>query len=264
MKQLPKHIAITGIYHDSVIKVLSPLNIYHYGLDFRPKSFQFIPEYQALDMLSRHREHKIHWYFQFEHILDPMILKLAKDVSELGTFQNTFIFSTDHLIEVLNKSSNGRNELTNFLQQENFLLELPQDLFSQDLSSGLLHHLRLARYQMKGLSGFIIPFDLLKDLLHQGKLRPSLQQLQSIFSEMEVREHQASNEAYAELFSSQFKIVLKCKWGDNLYISLFDYLAINEIHLSIDAKVETHYRQIDNKKIVNEIRVVRSNFSHSL
>ena len=64
---------------------------------------------------------------------------------------------------------------------------------------------------------------------------------------------------YKKHLSEDKQIVMRIDWNDNVFPSLFDYLDIDLMSFSINDKIEVCYRNVDLKKLTEEMDVIEKN-----
>ncbi len=76
-----KQTCVCGIYNSQTLKILIENNIRRWGFDLRPKSFQFLPTYQLVDLLQQFSYHADCIYLRFSGEKKIVIEKILQDLA---------------------------------------------------------------------------------------------------------------------------------------------------------------------------------------
>ena len=73
-------VRIDGVYDLKTIRFLEEIGIDEYGLDFRPKSFNFIPEHQFLEIMESTYSHHKRYFLLFSAEKEFVVKKIVEDL----------------------------------------------------------------------------------------------------------------------------------------------------------------------------------------
>lgn len=212
---------IEGIYDQRTLKLLKSRQVRDFGFNFSPKSFNFIQEHVFLNDLIPLLEPLDKIYLHFTRSNDPMIRKVLEDLKKAG-IQNTNLF----------------------LECD----EWPTDPNSFGIKYFLNYYpeIEIKNCLGENFSGMIFNFSFFEDLHQRGVLNNFIANFYT---------------HYKKYLTDEKKLIVKIEWNDNVFPSLFDYLDIDLMSFSINSQMEVCYRNVDLKKLANEMEMIKQNKS---
>lgn len=212
------NLKIDGIYDLRTLLHLREMGIGDFGFDFSPRSFSFIQRHVFLKILLPEILLSEKIILKFDSSQDPMIKVLVEDVRNFrGSLENTYI----------ELKSWDQNDLDYFEEKEiPFLL-----VYSKNLKINFSH---------KFLHGVILEYNLLYDIYENNVYF-------NFVTNLLLQLKMASNKELA--------LILSSNWGDDLYAAITESLDFECYSRPINGQVEICYRNVDLKKITNEIHV---------
>jgi hypothetical protein len=210
---------IEGIYDQRTLKLLKSRNIRDFGFNFSPKSFNFIQEHIFLGELIPLLDPKDRIYLHFSRSNDPMIRKVLADLQKVGVEKENIFIECDEWSE-----SPKELGVCYFL---NYYPEI--DLKNCD-----------SIY----FSGLVFSFSFFEDLHKRGVLNNFISNFYTHFK---------------KFLTEDKKIILKIEWNDNIFPSLFDYFDVDLMSFPINSQMEICYRNVDLKKLANEMEFIKAN-----
>ncbi len=212
---------IEGIYDQRTLKHLKGFGLKDFSFDFSPRSFNFIQEYVFLEQLLSMIDSKDRVFLHFSRSNDPMVAKLILDIKISGHNLSNVYFEFDEWAP----------EITPNNFQYNYLLNYGKDFnSSKDLGPNF--------------RGFLFNFDFFEEL-HAKNI------LNSFATNFYTRFHSQ--------ISNDYLMLLRIDWHHNLISSLFDLFEFNLISIPINSKIEICYRNVDLKKLNNEMEILQKN-----
>ncbi|MDO9182994.1 MAG: hypothetical protein Q7U04_11330 [Bacteriovorax sp.] len=214
---------IDGIYDKRTLQHLKSLGLKDFCFDFSPRSFNFIQEYVFLEQILNLLDESDRIFLHFTRSNDPMVMKLILDLKKNGQSLKNVYFEFDEWSEEVSPIDFENNYLINF---------------SKDCDA--------AKLIGKNFKGFIFSFNFFGDL-HSSKL------LNNFASNFYTR--------YQSRLAEESLLLLKIDWNDNLIPSLFELFEFDLISFPINSKIEICYRNVDLKKLSNEMQILqKSNY----
>lgn len=210
---------IEGIYDQRTLKLLKSRSIRDFGFNFSPTSFNFIQEHVFLEQLIPLLDPKDRIYLHFSRSNDPMIKKVLLDLKKIGIDPLNIYIECDEW-------SDSPKELG----VKYFLNYYPE--------------LEIKNCDSSNFSGIIFNFSFFEDLQRKGILNNFIANFYTHFK---------------KYLSEEKKIILKIEWNDNVFSSLFDFLDIDLMSFSINSQIEVCYRNVDLKKLANEMELMKTN-----
>lgn len=214
-------IRIDGIYDQRTLKHLKQTEVRDFCFDFSPRSFNFVQEYVFLEQLIPLLTERDRIFVHFNRSNDPMVKKLAEDLSKNGVEPGRLYFEFDEWSPDVNAQE----------FEYNYLL-----LFSGDQN--------VSKSMGKNFCGFVFEFSFLEDLFHKKILQTFASNFYTRFG--------------ARMTESHF-CILKMQWQSNLLTSLFELFEFNLLSMPISAEIEVCYRNVDLKKLSNEMAILKKN-----
>lgn len=217
------NLKIEGIYDQRTLKLLKTRGLKDFGFDFSPKSFNFIQEHIFLKDLVPLLDSQDSVHLHFSRSNDPMIKKVIDDL----------------------KGSN--------IKKENIFLDC-EEWFNPPSECGLNYYLNyypeLETSACSGelFKGIVFQFSFLEDLHRKNVLKNFISNFYTKFN---------------HLLDEEKKIIVKMDWNHNVFPSLFDYFEIDLLSYSINSKIEICYRNVDLKKLTNEMILFKKNIESS-
>lgn len=212
---------IEGIYDKRTLKHLKQQGLNDFCFDFSPRSFNFIQEYVFLEQILELLDPNDRVFLHFARSNDPMVVKLIADLSNSGRSLENVFFEFDEWSKESSPLNFGHNYLLNF---------------SKDTDASKLIG--------NNFKGFVFNFEFFEDL-HRSNL------LNNFASNFYTRYHSVIGENQIML--------LKIDWHNNLLESLFDLFDFNLLSFPINSKIEVCYRNVDLKKLSNEMEILQKN-----
>ena len=226
---------IDGIYNVSVINTLKKLSIYNFGFDFRPLSFNFIPQYSFEELVSESFESRCKYYLHFDDEKEFMIWKIVDDLTKLYS--------------KISKNISDQEYLT---MQNNFFMEfsyLDHDIeFYNQFNLPFYIHINKETELDKFLSrsflkGIIIDYEEL-NVLHEQDLLLDFINKFSNYLKMNPRHR-------------HLDIVLNIDWDSDIFPTLPELVNFSIVSLQINKKIESSYRNVDSKKVISSLKTIR-------
>ncbi|MGZ3788076.1 MAG: hypothetical protein ACXVLQ_06105 [Bacteriovorax sp.] len=218
---MEQNLRIEGIYDQRTLKHLKLKGLKAFCFDFSPKSFNFIQEHIFLEQLLSLVESEDRLFFHFSRSNDPMIAKLISDLKNHGVDLGRVYFEFDEW-------SIG-NDPKKF--ENNYLLKYASNT---DFSKLIGDHFK----------GFIFDFEMFEDL-HQKNL------LNNFANNFYTRFHNK--------LENESLMILKIDWHSNMLSSLLDLFEFDIFSFSINSKIEICYRNVDLKKLNDEMEIFKKN-----
>lgn len=207
---------IDGIYDLRTLLHLKSIGVRNLSFDFSPKSFSFIQRKVFLNDIIPHVELGDSLYLKFDHSKDPMIKSILEDIkNQRGHLEKTYIQLEKWDQDDLEYFEN---------KQVYFVLNYFSDskiLFSHKFLHGVILEYKMV-YDLYIKNVF---FNFVTNLLMQLKTSPN----------------------------SELSLILNSDWDDELFASIVESLDFDLYSRAINGQVEVCYRNVDLKKIANEI-----------
>lgn len=214
-------IRLDGIYDHRTLKHLKLLGVKDFCFDFSPTSFNFIQEHIFLDLLTKVLDSFDRVFLHFSRSNDPMIFKLAADIKKCGYSLNNVFFEIDEWKSDYLPTSFPYQYVLNYSNE-----------------------IDLAKMIGANFSGFIFQSNFF-ELLHRNNL------IINFANNFFTRFH-------STLMNHQF-LILKIDWHTNLLTTLLNLFDFNLISLPINSNIEICYRNVDLKKLTNEMDLFKKN-----
>ncbi len=216
---MEQRLRIEGIYDQRTLKHLKTFGMKDFCFDFSPRSFNFIQEYVFLEHILSQIGSTDRIFLHFLRSNDPMVLKIIEDLNKFKFNMNNVYFEFDEWSEEIKPINFSCNYLLNF-------------------SHGIDH----AKFIGNNFQGFIFNFKFFEEL-------HNLNLLNNFATNFYTRYH--------SIVSEKSLMLLKVDWGDNLLTTVFDLFEFNLISLPINSKIEVCYRNVDLKKLNNEMDLLK-------
>lgn len=216
---MTQNLKIEGIYDLRTLKLLKSKGLKDFGFNFSPKSFNFVQEYVLLEQLTPILEPSDRLHLHFVRDNDPMISKAILDLSKAGIDKENIFLYCDEWSELP-----AQHQVNYFL---NYYPEINPAYFKSQYFSGL-----------------VFDFNFFEDLHHNGILNNFVSNFYTHFE---------------KILDDDKKIVLKIDWNSNVMPSLFDYFEFDLVSFSINSKIEVCYRNVDLKKLTEEMVLIEKN-----
>jgi hypothetical protein len=216
---MEQKLRIEGIYDKRTLKYLKTLGVKDFSFDFSPKSFNFIQEYVFLEQILNLLEPRDRIFLHFSRSNDPMIFKLIEDLKKVRQGFGNIYFEFDE----------WSFDVTSFNFPYNYLLNFSKGSDPSKLIG-------------KNFKGFVFNFNFFEDL-HRSNL------LNQFVSNFYTR--------YQLKMGDDSLMLLKIDWHDNLLTSLFELFEFNLLSFPINSKIEICYRNVDLKKLGNEMDLLK-------
>jgi hypothetical protein len=211
------HLKIEGIYDQRTLKLLKAQGLKDFGFDFSPKSFNFIQEHIFLSELVPLLGPQDSVHLHFSRSNDPMIKKVIEDLKGSNIQRDNIFLDCDEW-----SSAPVENGLNYYL---NYCLELDSANCSGDLFKGI-----------------VFQFSFLEELHRKNILNNFISNFYTKFN---------------HLLGDDKKIIVRIDWNENVFPSLFDYFEIDLLSFTINSKIEICYRNVDLKKLTNEMGLLK-------
>lgn len=212
---------IEGIYDKRTLKHLKLQGLKDFCFDFSPKSFNFVQEYVFFEQLLDLIDPADRIFLRFSRSNDPMVGKLIDDLKKAGRSLSNVYFEFDEWSKDVGPLDFSCNYLLNFAKGE-------------DPSKSMGSNFR----------GFIFRFEFFHEL-YQSNL------LNNFASNFYTRYHNR--------LDSENLMMLKMDWDSNLMVSLFELFEFNLLSIPINSKIEVCYRNVDLRKLSNEMEFLQKN-----
>jgi len=210
---------IEGIYDQRTLKLLKSRSVRDFGFNFSPKSFNFIQEHVFLNELIPLLDPLDKIYLNFSRSNDPMIGKVLEDLKKVGIQSSSLFLECDEWVG--NPSDFGIHYFLNYYPE-----------------------IDMQKCVGEFFSGMIFKFSFFEDLHQRGILNNFIANFYTHFK---------------KYLTEDKKIIVKIEWNDNVFPSLFDYLDIDLMSFSINSQIEVCYRNVDLKKLANEMEMIKQN-----
>lgn len=218
---MEQKLRIEGIYDKRTLNHLKHRGLKDFCFDFSPKSFNFIQEYVFLEQILVLLAPTDRVFLHFARSNDPMVFKLIDDLKKSGQTLVNFYFEFDE----------WSPDVTAHDFSYNYLLTFKNDSDPAKLIG-------------KNFKGFIFNFDFFESL-HQANL------LNNFANNFYTR--------YQFQINNQILMLLKIDWHNNLLAGLFDLFDFDLLSFPINSKIEVCYRNVDLKKLSNEMEILQKN-----
>ena len=218
---MEQRLRIEGIYDQRTLKHLKTFGMKDFCFDFSPRSFNFIQEYVFLEHILSQIGSTDRIFLHFLRSNDPMVLKIIEDLNKFKFNMNNVYFEFDEWSEEIKPINFSCNYLLSF-------------------SHGIDH----AKFIGNNFQGFIFNFKFFEEL-------HNLNLLNNFATNFYTRYH--------SIVSEKSLMLLKVDWEDNLLTTVFDLFEFNLISLPINSKIEVCYRNVDLKKLSNEMVLLKKN-----
>lgn len=210
---------IEGIYDQRTLKLLKTQGLKDFGFNFSPKSFNFIQEHVFLDELVPLLGENDNIHLHFSRSNDPMISKVISDLAKIGFKRENVYLNCDEWSD------------------------LPHNLgikYYLNYSS----EINLSYCNSEYFSGMIFDFSFFEDLHIRGLLNNFISNFYTHFNKH---------------LNDEKKIILRIDWNNNVFPTLFDYFEFDLMSFPINSKIEVCYRNVDLKKLANEMILIERN-----
>jgi len=214
-------VRIDGIYDQRTLKHLKLSGVKDFCFEFSPKSFNFVQEHVFLEQLIPLFSEDDRVFVHFNRSNDPMVMKLGEDMARAGLDLKNVFFEFDVW------SADMDPQKFNY----NYLLYFSND---QDVSKGIGNN----------FCGFFFDFSFFEDLYHKNVLQRFASNFYTRFG--------------TSIDESKF-FIMKMNWSSNLITSLFDFFEFTTIAMPINSDIEICYRNVDLKKLSNEMLLLKKN-----
>jgi hypothetical protein len=218
---MEQKLRVEGIYDKRTLNHLKSLGLKDFCFDFSPKSFNFIQEYVFLEQILNLLDPSDKVFLHFARSNDPMVFKLIDDLKKTGHSLSNVYFEFDEWSNEIGPIDFSYNYLINFTNDSD-----PSKLIG------------------KNFKGFIFNFEFFESL-HRSNL------LNNFATNFYTRYHSKLNE--------ESVMLLKIDWHNNLLTSLFELFEFNLLSFPINSKIEVCYRNVDLKKLSNEMDLFQKN-----
>ncbi|MCB9093732.1 MAG: hypothetical protein H6621_01580 [Halobacteriovoraceae bacterium] len=199
------NLRFSGAYDKSTLELLSSLNIEDITIDFRPRSFNFIPQHHLIEILEQGISFKQLRYL-FSDDKDFVISEIIKSTNSLHN--NKVILEFDCIRDL------------SFLNQ----LEQPFYMYLDKLSD----------FEdwlwCKNFKGAIISYKLLEELYKIKEIKQYAIRLESILKNMPEK---------------KVKFDLKLEWNDHISFNINEYVDIDRYVLCMSPELEKDYREVN-------------------
>ncbi len=218
-----QEIRLEGVYNDQSFEIAHNNNVSEITLDFRPRSFNFLPVYHCQDLLekwgSKFKNFRLLFSEDSNLVMSEIYGKLASYISGKCSFELEYF----------------RQDLDYKKLDTPFFLQVEE---IDDIEKAIMTP------QLKGL---ILNNQFLLDLADEG-----------IYSDYLTFLHRLilSNQR------NDLEISLKVDWDEVVPHNLYKWFQINQYILTISNKVESHYRSIDESTFLNKFTKVQSVISN--
>ena len=218
---MEQRLRIDGIYDTRTLKHLKAHGLKDFCFDFSPKSFNFIPEYVFLEQILSLLDPTDRIFLHFSRSNDPMVVKLTDDLKKIGINLDNVYFEFDEWSTDFSPFDFSYNYLLNFSNSSD-----PSKLIG------------------KNFKGFSFNFIFFEQLFISKTLN-------NFASNFYTR--------YNTFLTDKSLMLLKIDWHNDLLASVFDLFEFNLLSFPINSKIEVCYRNVDLKKLSNEMDVLQKN-----
>jgi hypothetical protein len=213
------NLKIEGIYDQRTLKLLKAQGLKDFGFNFSPKSFNFIQEHIFLEELVPLLDETDSIHLHFTRSNDPMILKVIEDLRKNGVVKDRVYINCDEWSD--------SPELLGIKYYLNYSPEI-----------------NLTYCKSKFFSGMIFEFSFFDNLHNNGVLNNFITNFYTHFN---------------KFLNTEKKIILRVDWSNNIFPTLFDYFEFDLMSFPINSKIEICYRNVDLKKLTNEMALIDKN-----
>lgn len=216
-------IKIDGVYDKRTVRELDQVAIRDYGFDFRPLSFNFLQQYRFLELIDSCFSPLNRYFLHYSNERDYIVWKMINDLSS------------------------ARSE-----NMDGFHLE-----FSDQQDSSYYNQFGLPYYwhyspqvnmkqvflNFKYLKGIVIPFNIMEEIHQSGNFHNFTQNF-----------HKSS---YGPMMERKIELSLLLDWDSNIFPSLLEFFDFDMFSFAINHKTEICYRNVDLKRVKNQINHCR-------
>ena len=218
---------IDGIYDGSTFKNLYDLGIRNFGIDCRPRSFNFLQQYKFLELIEKYYQLDFKFYLIYQNEQEFVIKKMIDDIKELME-KKTGIASLNNqfILEFLDHKDPKFYDAHNcpYFYHLDEIKEIPKIELMKNLTGIVLHNKILQQLHSGGIfNGF------LKDFY---KYAPK-----------------------------NIPLMLFIDWNEEILTSALEFFTIHKIILPINSKVEISYRVVDFPKIKKVLPLYQKYFT---
>jgi hypothetical protein len=223
---------IAGIYNLESLQRFSEEDVSLFSFDFRPRSPNFLQEYNFKSIIESEFNHQAKYYLQYQDekdfMINKMIDEIKKSLSSIGRksefFSNFYLqFSDVQTIEFY------KSFPLNFIWEYHPLGDIEKVV------------------QCPNNCGIVIPYDYIKNAALDGSLQ-----------EMTIKILRARQiKVAANNNKEPFQLTLQLNWDTDILPSLSEFLSFDCIELPINSLVEVSYRNVDFSKISNSISDIK-------
>ncbi|OFZ39517.1 MAG: hypothetical protein A2504_16700 [Bdellovibrionales bacterium RIFOXYD12_FULL_39_22] len=237
-------IKIDGIYDEKTFNHLAAMGILNFGFDFRPLSFNFIPQHKFQELINSKFSSKRRFFLHFADEKDFMIWKIVDDLTKLYVRLKDL---QEKGIEYLTMQSNFFLEFSYLKNNLDFYnqFNLPFYLYVDDTNEGVISDLEKF-HRPSHLKGIILNYNSLMHRYDNGTVEDIKKGLLPLLSTKRGR--------------TQIEIVLDVDWDAEIFTSLLEIFPFQRVAFKINPKIEFSYRNVDINRVENHLK----NFSQML
>ncbi len=243
MVAMTSEIKIDGIYDDKIIKRLGSIGIKNFGFDFRPLSFNFIPQYKFQEIIDKEFILDRRFFLHFADEKDFMIWKIVNDLTKLYGHLSKKI---ENRVDYLTMQSNFFLEFSFLKNDLDFYnqFNLPFYIYFDSSSNSPEDFVKFSRPSY--LKGIILNYNMLLQIYDRGEIETFKKGLLPIISNKNGMK--------------KIEIILDVDWDSEIFAGILESFSFDNVSFKINSKIEFSYRNVDLNRVENHLR----NFSITL
>jgi hypothetical protein len=214
---MSEQIRAQGIYDTRTMTFLEEKNIPYVGLDFRPKSFNFLPQYKFFEIVENSKNLNSKLCFHYCDEQNFVIQKMIDDIQ--NGYEGARPCGLKHGDYLLEFSDVQETSYYNSFKTDFYWHYKPISEFKDILKSNYL-------------KGIVLDFKFLKELHEENNFHNFVNNFYQLFLERK----------------DTVKLILEVDWDDDIFPSIWNFFDFSIISLPVNNKVEVCYRNVDLNK----------------
>jgi hypothetical protein len=216
----PLRLRLDGLYDIRTLKFALEQGVYEFGIDFVPTSLNFCQLQVLIELINESNDQGKRFFLKFKNDNEWVISKILEDMNKNFPFMHETVYPIEFW------DIRGPEFFDNF-EHPYYWGYSPEGNFKKVLEG-------------KNLVGIILDYEILDEMYLSGRINSFIQTFYQLTREKSL------------------DVVLKTKWASQYIPSLFDGLEFDSISVPIDESVEICYRNVNLKKIEQNLKYYRS------